>query len=577
MFLTNLGGSRLWDDDEPKNARCGAEMLERGEWVVPTFNDELRDHKPVLLYWAMIASYSAFGVNEFAARLPSALSCLAVAVMCYHMGRLLFDRSVGLAAGLLLSCGLMFAVLARAATPDGVLMVGTTSALLFFVSGVAARRGGHFSGEGQPAPLASFQLPIGYAIGMYVALGVAVLAKGPIGLLLPLWAICLYGLFGEPLSEPSSKRIENLNGWKRFTAWLIAAAALMRWVRGARSIRLLMGIPIVLAVAGPWYVAVSMQTSGDWLSGFLGTHNVGRFMNAMEGHNGPIIYYVVAVLAGFFPGSCFLPVAVIGSARARASGGTMAPSHALVLAIIGAWIGFFSLAATKLPNYVIPCYVGLALATAAWLVASVQRTCSVKSWLGAGLGSCCVAGLAVGIALAIVGGPLMGGTPLIGLAGLLPITGGALGLWMLSNGQPHRAMTAFVACSLVFTLTAVSVVAPIASPYADGPRLAEQVKQLETPNDPVRFVTFHYTTPSLVWTMGRGVPSLGEEATLELLAQPNTAAAMPVEEYERLKPLLPAGVTKLTEEGRFLRTHKRIALIGHRDLVARGEGKNLVR
>ena len=68
MFLTNLGGSRLWNEDEPKNARCGVEMHERGDWVVPTYNDELRSHKPVLLYWAMRASYAAFGVSEFSAR-----------------------------------------------------------------------------------------------------------------------------------------------------------------------------------------------------------------------------------------------------------------------------------------------------------------------------------------------------------------------------------------------------------------------------------------------------------------------------------------------------------------------------
>ena len=57
VFLFNLGGARLWDEDEPKNAQCGREMLDRGDWIVPTFNQELRTDKPVLLYWLMMPAY----------------------------------------------------------------------------------------------------------------------------------------------------------------------------------------------------------------------------------------------------------------------------------------------------------------------------------------------------------------------------------------------------------------------------------------------------------------------------------------------------------------------------------------
>ncbi|MEM9702315.1 MAG: glycosyltransferase, partial [Planctomycetota bacterium] len=57
LFVTNLGGAPLFDEDEPKNAACGAAMLRAGEWVVPTFNGELRVHKPILLYWVMRPGY----------------------------------------------------------------------------------------------------------------------------------------------------------------------------------------------------------------------------------------------------------------------------------------------------------------------------------------------------------------------------------------------------------------------------------------------------------------------------------------------------------------------------------------
>src|SRR6185436_13240979 len=76
VMLTNLGGPRLWDDDEPRNSGCAREMFLRGDWVVPTFNAELRTHKPILLYWCMLVSYHVGGANEFTARLPSALAAI---------------------------------------------------------------------------------------------------------------------------------------------------------------------------------------------------------------------------------------------------------------------------------------------------------------------------------------------------------------------------------------------------------------------------------------------------------------------------------------------------------------------
>ena len=91
VFLTNLGGPPLMDRDEPRNAGCAAEMAARGDWVVPWFNDELREHKPVLLYWLMMSAYAVFGVNEFAARFWSAALAVGTVLMTYHIGRRLFN------------------------------------------------------------------------------------------------------------------------------------------------------------------------------------------------------------------------------------------------------------------------------------------------------------------------------------------------------------------------------------------------------------------------------------------------------------------------------------------------------
>src|SRR5438876_8026436 len=81
LFLPNLGSPSLWDIDEGNNAEAAREMLVSGDWIVPTFNYQLRVDKPALLYWCQIAAYRLFGVNEFAARLPSALAALAAILL----------------------------------------------------------------------------------------------------------------------------------------------------------------------------------------------------------------------------------------------------------------------------------------------------------------------------------------------------------------------------------------------------------------------------------------------------------------------------------------------------------------
>src|SRR5262249_16617937 len=82
LYFANLGGATLWDMDEGKNGTCAWEMMSSGNWVVPTFNAKLRADKPVLLYWLQILSYYNFGVNEFSARLPSAVAALLTILLC---------------------------------------------------------------------------------------------------------------------------------------------------------------------------------------------------------------------------------------------------------------------------------------------------------------------------------------------------------------------------------------------------------------------------------------------------------------------------------------------------------------
>ena len=102
VCLPNLGISSLWDIDEGNNAEAAYEMMESGNWIVPTYNYNLRVDKPALLYWLQIASYNTFGVNEFAARFPSALGGLFSLFATYALATIMFGASTGFFAGLIL-------------------------------------------------------------------------------------------------------------------------------------------------------------------------------------------------------------------------------------------------------------------------------------------------------------------------------------------------------------------------------------------------------------------------------------------------------------------------------------------
>src|SRR5438045_3633749 len=77
----------LIDRDEPRFAEASREMIERGNYIVPYFNNQLRLDKPPLTYWAQVASYHIFGENDFAARLPSAIVAALTALLIFVWGR----------------------------------------------------------------------------------------------------------------------------------------------------------------------------------------------------------------------------------------------------------------------------------------------------------------------------------------------------------------------------------------------------------------------------------------------------------------------------------------------------------
>ncbi len=376
-----LGATRLWDRDEPRNARCAVEMLERNDWVVPYFNDQLRTHKPILLYWMEMVAYQCFGENAFAARMPSALmgtlSALGIAVLASSF----LGRLAGVwAAGVLVTSAMMV-VASRAATPDASLICASCWGVVGLVM--------HWK-------TGSASITRWWWVG-FVSLGIAILAKGPVGIVLPSIVVGLWCVLQELLqsTQTSEQQINlqpkadatNLDRSPGSNHQALANAVgsslsfglMIRAVgRVLGRLHVFAGLSLALAISAPWYIWVGLRTDGEWLHGFFWEHNVSRAVNAMEGHRGGIWYYPAAALIGLFPWSLLsIPIAtwtwrsLFPFAKAsevktfdpleidRQKSLRQLSSLGIIWMVV--YIGCFSIARTKLPSYITPCYPGAAL------------------------------------------------------------------------------------------------------------------------------------------------------------------------------------------------------------------------
>jgi len=436
VLFTNLGGSRLWDRDEPRNAGCAAEMLQRGDWVVPVFNAKLRAHKPVLLYWLMMSAYTVFGVSEFSARFWSAVLAMGTALATYHIGSRFFNARVGLWSGIILATSLMFDVAGRAATPDSVLVFFSTLALTVYVLAATKPESPYFPSSWPVIAL------------MYAMMGMAVLAKGPAGVIVPTAVIGMYLLIMR-LPVPSDTAIRDR--WYRRVLRLLHPFAPMHFLRTCWFMRPLTAIAVVAAVALPWYIWVGFRTDGEFLREFFLEHNVGRASRAMEGHNGSVLYYPVAMLIGFFPWSVFAGATLIGVVSRIRRRDPWYRGYVFASCWIGVYVGLFSLAQTKLPSYVTPCYPALALLTGCFIYHwSRGEAAASRLWPRLSFASLALVGAAMIIALPLAASRYFPGEGWLAITGLVPLVGAVLGFVFIETGRVRTAGTVFAAMAVAF-------------------------------------------------------------------------------------------------------------------------------
>jgi 4-amino-4-deoxy-L-arabinose transferase-like glycosyltransferase len=387
----------LIDRDEPRFAEASREMIERGNYVVPYFNNQYRFDKPPLTYWAQVASYKAFGENDFAARFPSAVAGALIALSIFAWGSRLRvatasqarvgGSGVGWWAAMIFTLSLQVFAHGKAAVADMWLVLFVTMA--------------HWAGweliqqqKTLNAQRSTLNVQWGWWTAFYVSIALGFLAKGPIA----------------------------------FVPLLTAAA--MKWqdrqVQLGKRFAFVRGIAFTLAIIALWAVPAYMQTHGEFLRVGIGRHVIARSFGAMEGHGGSsllvylllIPFYFVTIFASFFPWSIKLPWLMNQARRSRdridnGADGSRATwtekpervgepgGESINYLLGGSALVFlvFTLVSTKLPHYTLPAFPLLALLLARQLAANqfpAQRFKTVA-----------IATAAVWICIAFVAPPLV--------------------------------------------------------------------------------------------------------------------------------------------------------------------------
>ena len=348
LFAGLLGTRSLNEPDEGRYAEIAREMVETGNWLVPHIWYVPHLDKPPFTYWAVAASLSVFGVNEWAVRLPLALAGLSAAWATFLLVRSVAGAAAARWSVLILATSMLYWVMARMLTTDIFLTQFIAWAIYFFwrswrsLDALEERSAG--SGqqaaafvEDEPDPAGDARAlaarrSFGWQLAAWAAMAGGALTKGPIALVIPLVAFCA------------------LVWWRRRTA----APRLSILLFGA-----LAGTTLFTALALPWFLMVweSVPNSFEFM---VKGQVVGHAMQAAAKNRAqPFWFFLPVLAAGFLPWTPLL-----GWLWRRAHWRSLDTRTQEAWLLLSVWAGFtfvlFSVNSAKLMHYILPMFPALA-------------------------------------------------------------------------------------------------------------------------------------------------------------------------------------------------------------------------
>ena len=477
IALWRLGSTGLVDETPPLFAAAGRAMAETGDWLTPRVNGLPRYDKPPLIYWLMGLGFAIPGqgawdpLGTWSARLPSALSCIAVmlgladTLLRWPQENDAHPRASAVAAPLVFALSPLVLIWSRTAVSDGLLCALLSLSLLL-----------QWRRFADPDHQRWFSA--------WIVLGLAVLAKGPVAVVLSGLTLLLFGLLRQQLG--------------------------LLWQR----LRPLPGLLITALISLPWYVAELLVEGQPFWDSFFGYHNLQRFTSVVNDHLQPWWFFLPVMAVAAIPFTAYLLVAFVQRASRRTE-----PQHSLQQ-YAACWLLavflFFTTAATKLPSYWLP-----ATPAAALLITLALRRRTRAVTLARGCTLLVLTGLAFGFWqsgwwIPSIRDPEMPSlavdllsSGLVHRAAICVVAAVLIGL-ITWRRTPVQGLLAMQAPLLLFHLTALVPIAQLADQLRQQPvrGVARQMLEHQRPGEPLAMIgamkpSLHFYTNQVIVYEGR--------------------------------------------------------------------------
>lgn len=316
LFFFGNSSIAITDPVESNYTLTSAEMLTAGDYISPRIYGNYWYDKPVFFYWELIAAFKVFGINEFAARFFPALFGIFGIFMTYGFARKIYDAKTGFWSAMILGTSFEYWLISKTVITDITLFLFFNAVLVFFYLA--------YTGQNK-----------NYYYLCYLFAGLAVLTKGPVGILLPGFIVTAFILCRRGFAE-------------------------------VKRMKLLSGPVIFLLVGVSWYYVMYQLHGQIFLDTFLGIHNVLRATVSEHPRDNVWYYYTVIFFLGFFPWSFSLPMAIRKYWQERRWPVIDQTTLFLLLWALGI-NGFYQCMATKYTTYTLPALMPIAILTARFL------------------------------------------------------------------------------------------------------------------------------------------------------------------------------------------------------------------
>jgi 4-amino-4-deoxy-L-arabinose transferase-like glycosyltransferase len=329
LFIHFIGGVHLFDWDEINFAEISREMIATGDYLPIQVNYKSFFEKPPFFMWLQVLSMKAFGINEFAARLPNAIAGMITLVLLYRLGL----HWLGQRFGVLWALMYLGAVLPTLYHKSGIIDPWFN---LFIFAGLMAWTKGALSNGS-----------VKWFVLSGLLSGMAVLTKGPVGPLLIGLAV-----IGQRLVTRDGRYLP-LTGWLQFMLGNII-------------------------IAGLWFGVNWMSNGPDWILAFL-RYQVELLTESVAGHKGFPGYHFVVALFGIFPASLFALGGIFS--RDADNGQPRRDLRRLMIVLLVVVLVLFSIVQSKIVHYSSMAYFPVAFLAACMLEEMLDERRRMPAWI----------------------------------------------------------------------------------------------------------------------------------------------------------------------------------------------------